>query len=62
MANWVQIIGKILPLSYSGHALSQIILWGNGWDKMIGDLGILMIFLVVLTVLNIIVLKRYRKV
>lgn len=62
MANWVQIIGKILPLSYSGHALSQIILWGNGWDKMIGDLGILMLFLVVLTALNIIVLKRYRKV
>ncbi|UXR78716.1 MULTISPECIES: ABC transporter permease [unclassified Staphylococcus] len=62
MANWVQVIGKILPLSYSGHALSQIILWGNGWNEIIGDLGILMLFLIVLTALNIIVLKRYRKV
>lgn len=62
MANWVQTVAKFLPLSYSGHALSQIILWGNGWDKFIGDVGVLLLFLVVLTALNIIVLKRYRKV
>ncbi|MDO4667822.1 MAG: ABC transporter permease [Streptococcus sp.] len=62
MADWVKILGKILPLNYSGHALTKIILEGGSLSDVSGDIGVLVLFLVVLTVANIIGLKRYRKV
>lgn len=62
MADWVQYIGKILPLSYSGDALTKIIMYGDGFNSIAFDILILLIFLVGLTTANIIGLKRYRKV
>lgn len=62
MATWVQYIGKILPLTYSGDALTQIIIYGKNLTNLGGDIFALLIFLVVLLFLNILGLKRYRKV
>lgn len=62
MANWVQWIGKILPITYAGDALSGIILQGAKLGDVGGDIIALLIFLVILTVVNILGLKRYRKV
>lgn len=62
MASWVRTLGKFLPLSYSGHAISAVVFEGKGLDAITKDIGILLIFLVVLTVANVIGLKRYRKV
>ena len=62
MAHWVQYIGKILPLTYTGDALTQIVMDGKGLASLGGDILALLIFLVVLLWLNIIGLKRYRKV
>ena len=62
MADWVQSLGKLLPLYYAGHALSKIILNGTSLLKLGFDISILLIFLLVLTILNIVGLKRYRKV
>lgn len=62
MPGWVQSLAKVLPLSYSGNALSKVILWGRGLIDVSNDLLMLIAFVVVLTVLNIICLKRYRKV
>ena len=62
MAHWVQYIGKILPLTYTGDALTQIVMYGKGLTSLGGDILALLIFLVVLLWLNIIGLKRYRKV
>lgn len=62
MATWVQYIGKILPLTYSGDALSKIIIYGQNLTQLGGDIFALMIFLIILLILNIIGLKRYRKV
>ncbi|MGN1279242.1 MAG: ABC transporter permease [Limosilactobacillus sp.] len=62
MAPWVQYIGKILPLTYTGDALTQIVMYGKGLTSLGGDILALLIFLVVLLWLNIIGLKRYRKV
>lgn len=62
MASWVQYIGKILPLTYTGDALTQIIMYGKGLTSLGGDIFALLIFLGVLLWLNIIGLKRYRKV
>lgn len=62
MANWVSYLGKILPLNYAGDALNQVILYGRGFESFAGDMLALLIFIVVLVALNIVGLKRYRKV
>ena len=62
MADWVQSLGKFFPLYYAGHALSKIILNGTSILQLGFDISILLIFLLVLTILNVIGLKRYRKV
>ena len=62
MGDWAQAVGKFLPLTYSGNAMSQIILYGRGIGDILPNIGLLLIFLVILTILNIVGLRRYRKV
>ena len=62
MADWAQRICKILPLTYAGEALSAIIMQGAGLIDVGKDILVLIIILVVLLILNILGLKRYRKV
>ena len=62
MGDWAQTVGKFLPLTYSGDAMSQIILYGRGIGDVLQNIGLLLIFLVILTILNIVGLRRYRKV
>lgn len=62
MAPWVKYIGNILPLTYTGDALTKIVMYGTPLYKLGGDILALLIFLIILVVLNIIGLKRYRKV
>ncbi|EHJ56622.1 DrrB family ABC transporter efflux protein [Streptococcus urinalis FB127-CNA-2] len=62
MADWAKGLGKVLPLSYSGDAMTKIILQGKQLNDVLPDITVLLVFLVILTVLNSIGLKRYRKV
>ncbi|MFC3931741.1 ABC transporter permease [Streptococcus dentapri] len=62
MGDWAVVIGKFLPLTYSGEALNKIILHGADFSSVIYEILILLAFLAVLTVLNIVGLRRYRKV
>lgn len=62
MGDWAQTVGKFLPLTYSGDAMSQIILYGRSIGDVLPNIGVLLIFLVILTILNIVGLRRYRKV
>lgn len=62
VGDWAQMVGRFLPLTYSGDAMSQIILYGRGLGDVLPNIGVLLIFLVILTILNIVGLRRYRKV
>ncbi|MCY7063968.1 ABC transporter permease [Streptococcus oralis] len=62
MGEWALTVGKFLPLTYSGDAISQIILYGHNLGDILPNLGVLMIFLIILTIFNIVGLRRYRKV
>ena len=62
MGDWAQTVGKFLSLTYSGDAMSQIILYGRGIGDVLPNICVLLIFLVILTILNIVGLRRYRKV
>lgn len=61
MATWVQYIGKVLPLTYSGDALTQIIIYGKNLTNLGGDLLALLIFLVVLLFLNKNVIVKFKQ-
>ncbi|MCM0583131.1 ABC transporter permease [Weissella diestrammenae] len=62
MANWLQWFANILPMKYAGDALNQVIMTGQGLTNIWFDLLILLIFIVGLTFINIVGLKRYRRV
>lgn len=62
LPNWIQVISKILPLTYAGNAMNDVIMKGQGVKTITGDLGVLVLFIVFFVVLNVAGLKRYRKV
>lgn len=62
MAHWVQVIAYILPLKYSGEATTAIVMNGENLWSVMSPILVLILFLIVLTALNIRGLRRYRKV
>lgn len=62
MPNWAQVFAGIMPLKYAGDAQASIILYGKSITTEGLNIAVLLLFLVVLTIINVIGLKRYRKV
>ncbi|WP_390407357.1 ABC transporter permease [Lacticaseibacillus jixiensis] len=62
LAAWVKDISYILPLTYAGDAMTQIIMYGTKLTSLGLDIGVLLLFLLVLTALNVRGMRRYRKV
>lgn len=62
MAKWVELVAAIIPMKYAGDSLTKVIMTDSGWTAIWPDLGALLIFINVLTIGNIVGLKRYRKV
>jgi len=62
LASWVRDIGYARPLSSAGDALTQVVMYGTKLTSLGFELSILLLFLVVLTLLNVRGLRRYRKV
>ncbi|QPC22552.1 ABC transporter permease [Lacticaseibacillus paracasei subsp. tolerans] len=62
MASWLQAIANIMPLYYGANALTAVVTKGAGLGDIGVNLLILVGFMVVLTMLNIVGMKRYRKV
>jgi ABC-2 type transport system permease protein len=62
MANWLQVIAKIMPMYYAGNTLQGIMIKGQNFSDIKSNLFILLSYVVVFTVLNIVGLKRYRKI
>lgn len=62
LPNWIQVISKILPLTYAGNVMNDVIMKGQGVETIAGGLGVLVLFIVFFMVLNVVGLKRYRKV
>lgn len=62
MAAWVKAIAYVMPIKYSGDASAAIIMKGTALSALGGDILALLVFLGILTILNIVGLRRYRKV
>lgn len=61
MATWAQWLANLLPMKYAANALTSIILTGAKFSDIAGNLIALLFFIIILTIGNIVGLKRYRK-
>lgn len=62
MAHWLQWIAHIFPLYYGGNALMNVATRGMTFSGVAGELAILVGFTALFTVLNVVGMKRYRRV
>lgn len=58
---WINAIGKIMPLTYGGDALKEIMLRGQGLHSVLTDILVLLGFSLVFILLNVVALKKHRK-
>ena len=60
MVEWLQNIGRIMPIYYASDALNGVMYKGYTFSDISTDLTILAFFAIVIITLNIISLKKYR--
>ena len=54
MSPWLSNIGYLFPLRYAGHALTNIMIKGQGWSNIWFDVLILFVFIIIFTTMNMI--------
>ncbi|MFP7300066.1 ABC transporter permease [Neobacillus niacini] len=62
MAGWMQVLAKCMPMYYGGNALVEVMYKGAGFNAISDELLVLLGFALVFIVLNIVALKKYRKI
>ncbi|KRL72668.1 hypothetical protein FC95_GL001107 [Lentilactobacillus kefiri DSM 20587 = JCM 5818] len=62
MAGWLQVIAHIMPLYYGASALTDVIQKQASFSAIIPQFSAILIFLLVFIVLNMIGMRKYRKV
>src|SRR5690625_48101 len=62
ISNWISWIGPLTPLYYAAEALRNVMVRGEGFDQIYLDLLIMLGFSLLFIVLNLITLKKYRKI
>ncbi|MFD0711016.1 ABC transporter permease [Paenibacillus sp. GCM10027626] len=60
MAPWLQKLSYIMPLYYGADAMRNIMIRGEGWNGIQGDVYILLGFSALFALLNIVALRRHR--
>lgn len=62
ISEWLSWIGPITPLYYAADALRDVMVRGYGWDEIYLNLLALVGFSLLFMILNIIALRKYRKI
>ena len=62
MNKWLQMLGKLFPLTYGANAMRQVMIRNQGFAEISGDLGVLLFFAVLFAVGNVFALKKHRKI
>jgi ABC-2 type transport system permease protein len=61
MAEWLRSLSIVMPLTYGADALREIMIRGNGWEEISIDVYALLGFSLLFMILNVIALKKYRR-
>lgn len=62
ISEWLNWIGPFTPLYYAADALRNVMVRGAGWDEIYWNLLVLIGFSVFFVILNILALRKYRKI
>lgn len=62
LAEWLKVLAKFMPLYYIGHALQSVMIKGAALGDIGNDLAAILLFISFFTVLNVLGLKRYRRI
>ncbi|MCM3732593.1 ABC transporter permease [Fictibacillus nanhaiensis] len=61
MADWLQPLSYLMPLTYGGQAIRDVMIQGGGWSQVYDEVLILAGFSLLFMVLNVLALKKHRK-
>lgn len=62
MAGWMQVIAKCMPMYYGGSALVDVMYKGLGFSAIRNEILVLLGYALVFIILNVLALKKYRKI
>jgi len=62
MNKWLQILGKLFPLTYGADAMRQVMIRNQGITEIALDLTVLLLFSLLFAVGNVFALKKHRKI
>ncbi|MZQ81748.1 ABC transporter permease [Paenibacillus sp. 5J-6] len=62
MSVYLRWIGVVMPLKYGADALRNIMIRGAGWDRIWMDVAVLAAFTFIFMILNILALRKHRKI
>ncbi|HDR7795383.1 TPA: ABC transporter permease [Bacillus luti] len=62
MNKWLQMLGKLFPLTYGADAMKQVMIRNQGITEIAVDLIVLLLFSLLFAVGNIFALKKHRKI
>jgi ABC-2 type transport system permease protein len=61
MAEWLQPFSYLMPLTYGGQAIRDVMIQGGGWSQIYDEVLVLAGFSLLFMVLNVLALKKHRK-
>lgn len=62
ISDWLSWVGPLTPLYYAADALRDVMVRGYGWEGIYSNILILVGFSILFMILNIIALRKYRKI
>ncbi|MCU4978415.1 ABC transporter permease [Bacillus cereus] len=62
MNKWLQMLGKVFPLTYGADAMRQVMIRNQGFTEIALDLTVLLLFSLLFAVGNVFALKKHRKI
>ncbi|EJR62649.1 DrrB family ABC transporter efflux protein [Bacillus toyonensis] len=62
MNKWLQMLGKLFPLTYGADAMRQVMIRNQGFTEITLDLTVLLLFSLLFAVGNVFALKKHRKI
>lgn len=62
ISKWLSWIGPFTPLYYAADALRDVMVRGRGWESIYLDVFVMIGFSIVFMILNIVALRKYRKI
>lgn len=62
MPSWLQVLGRVMPLSYTVDSLKAVMIRGQGWGDIAENVFILLVLCIILFMFNTLALKKYRKI